>query len=76
MKVKFEMGQRVRFKAVLRGEYNITARIGTLGEVVGRSGGAGSLGKIDYAVSIPGGIITVKDGHTWMLMKVDEEMEI
>ena len=72
MEVKFEMGQRVRFRETLRGDYNVTARVGTLGEIVGRTPGPG---KIDYAVSVPGGIITVKDGHTWMLLPVDEEME-
>ena len=59
MKVLFEMGQRVRFRARVDGDYNLSARAGTIGEVMGRSPG---VKEIDYSVSIPGGVILVRHG--------------
>ena len=70
MKVKFEMGQRVRFRARVDGDYNLSARAGTIGEVVGRTYGPE---KIDYSVSVPGGVITIPYKDHWVLELIVEE---
>jgi len=73
MKVRFEMGQRVRFRSRVDGDYNLSARAGTIGEVIGRSAGAVN---IDYSVSVPGGVILVRhDLAKWILEILNEEME-
>jgi len=69
MKVLFEMGQRVRLKARVDSA-RFSSRAGTLGEVVGRTYGPE---KIDYSVSVPGGVITISYKDRWVLELIMEE---